>query len=265
MPRTTAWKRSQDVALASSNERAIKINRSVASKGTESEEVALLKPRNRHIHNQFLEMVKSRNDPGKDGKDNERSNELKNCTNDDSVNKPRVDSKSSIEVGTKETVRSTHVVNSLSQGNAERKQNKKKSNQKKNQESKRRPVPSAYKGEVKQTSIEPFPPADDLPSANDLPLGDLGCAQTPESNGSRLLIPSSVIKYRKKASDSCMKNVCFVPETEENWGPAPPNQHKMISSLKKNFDAPTMQLLASAGGGGLTCDADLLMGRPSIS
>ena len=65
MSRTTAWKRSQVEALASSNERAIKINRSVASKGTESEEVALLKPKNRHIHNQFLEMVKSRNDPGK--------------------------------------------------------------------------------------------------------------------------------------------------------------------------------------------------------
>ena len=111
-----------------------------------------------------------------------------------------------------------------------------------------RPVSFVSMGEVKQIPIESFPCTDNLPAPDDLPFNDLG-----------KLIPASVVINRRKQSlSSVKKKVSFAPATEENWGPAPPNQRKLLRSLNGNFDAPAVLLLEAAGGGGLTSGGDLV-------
>ena len=81
--------------------------------------------------------------------------------------------------GAYETVRAPSAQSSLYQKGAPLKQNQ-VLNQKCNQKTQRRPVPSVLTGEVKRTSIETFPYSDDLPSADHLPLGDLGKSEPPD-------------------------------------------------------------------------------------
>ena len=92
--------------------------------------------------------------------------------------------------GAHETAQTPRAQGSLLQKDAPHKQ-KQVTNQKYNQESQGRSASTATTGEVKRTSIETFPYSDELPSADDLPLGDLGRSEPPahalllESSGMR--------------------------------------------------------------------------------
>jgi len=126
------------------------------------------------------------------------------------------------------------------------KKQQKNHKQRENHKLKHRPLSFVNMGEVKQTPIESFPHTDNLPAPEDLPFNDLG----------KLIPTSVVINRQKKPSSSVEKKVSFAPATEENWGPAPPNQRKLLRSLNGNFDAPAVLLLEAAGGGGLNIDGD---------
>ena len=142
----------------------------------------------------------------------------------------------------------TGATGSPSLSKADKKQQKNR-RQKDNHMQSHRPVSLVSKGEVKQMKIGPFPTAADLPANGllfDLERVDLDDVQKPGSNGTGGLIPVAVtLKTKIKVP----KSVKVALDIENNWGSAPPNQQRVYSRLEKNFDAVTMQLFPTAGGG----------------
>ena len=243
-------KRRQDVALAIVGGSTVRENNK-KGRGEEEKDAALNLKRNEN-YKRHLGLVAS----SKEKKSKQKTGVVgivrEQCTTDNIVNTENSEGGSRKEEGEPSGDKGGGYNNCNEVPCADRK-SRKKARQKENRRKKNRLIEDVVLGEVKQTSLEPFPTTSDALLFSLEELEEDSTALNFSQHSGPGLVPASVIlKGSKKVNQRVGKGGRLLEHD-----PAHLDEHNIINDLNEDFEAPTRRLLdkgwrvASTPGDGL--------------